>query len=119
MCRFISERVLLVNDYAGAGTRSFGQRLYRALRAANLDAELVPFPWFCRRGRCDGVPSAEGCYINFIQLAQGIIVPAFSHLKDNTAFEVLSELTRSPVAPVIATPLAKLGGVFNCVSLTF
>lgn len=119
MCRFVSKRVLLVNDYASAEMRSFGQRLHRVLRAAKLNSELVPFPWFSRSGRSDGVPSAEGCYMNFLQLAQGIIVPAFSHSKDGDAVESLTGLTQSPIASVVATPLAKLGGVFNCISLTF
>lgn len=118
MCRFVSDRVLLVNRYDTTAMRSFGRRLRRVLRGAKIDAELVDLPWFSRGGRSDGVPSAEGCYMNFIQLAQGIILPAFSHPKDDKAQSVLAPLTRSPVEAIDATPLAKLGGIFNCVSLT-
>lgn len=118
MCRFVSERVLLVNDYGSASLRSFSRQLRRVLRAAKIDAEIVELPWFCRGGRCDGVPSAEGCYMNFIQLAQGIIMPAFGHHKDDKAREVIESLTATSIATISATPLAKLGGVFNCISLS-
>ena len=118
MCRFVSKRTLLVNDYATASMSSFGRKLRRVLGAAKLDAELVPFPWFCRIGRSDGVPSAVGCYMNFLQLAQGIILPSFAHRLDERANELLASLVKRPVVSVNATPLAKLGGVFNCISLT-
>jgi agmatine deiminase len=119
MCRFASERVLLVNDYDTAAMFSFRRRLRRVLKNAKLNAELVPLPWFCRARRFDGVPSAEGCYMNFLRLAQGVIVPGFGNRKDDKAREVLAAVTEGPVETVAATPLAKLGGVFNCISLTF
>jgi len=119
MCRFVSERVLLVNDYDGAGMGSFGRRLRRVLRAAKLEAEIVALPWFFRGARKDGVPSTVGCYMNFIQLAQGIILPAFAHRNDEQAHAVIAGLRVGPVRSVLATPLAEFGGVFNCVSLTY
>jgi hypothetical protein len=73
MCRFVSKRTLLVNDYDITSMRSFGRQLRQVLYAAKLDAELVPLPWFCHDGRGDGVPSAIGCYMNFLQIAQGVI----------------------------------------------
>lgn len=119
MCRFVNQRTLLVNDYASASMATFGRKLSCALRAAKLDAELIPFPWFCRSGRSDGVPSAVGCYMNFIQLAQGIVLPSFAHRLDERAHKLLTSLVDRPVVPIDATPLAKLGGVFNCISLSF
>ena len=118
MCRFVSKRVLLVNDYDSASMRPFSRQLRRVLRAARLDAEPVELPWFCRGGRIDGVPSAEGCYMNFIQLAQGIIMPTFDDSKDDKAREVIELLTPTPIAVITATPLARLGGVLNCISLS-
>ena len=118
MCRFLNKRTLLVNDYASASMSAFGRKLGCVLRAAKLDAELVPFPWFYRSGRSDGVPSAVGCYMNFLHLAQGIILPSFAHRLDERAHEVIASLVKRPVVSIEATPLAKLGGVFNCISLT-
>lgn len=117
MCRFVSERMLLMNDYGSGSLRSFSRQLRRVLSAAKLDAELIELPWFYRPGRYDGVPSAEGCYMNFIQLAQGIITPTFGHRKDDKARGVIESLTQTSVATVEATRLARRGGVLNCTSL--
>ena len=118
MCRFVNKHTLLVNDYASASMSSFGRKLGCALRAAKLDVEIVAMPWFWRSGRSDGVPSAVGCYVNFLHLKQGIILPSFDHRKDEQAHALLASLVKRPVVSVPATPLAKLGGVFNCISLT-
>lgn len=118
MCRFLSKSTLLVNDYGISSMRSFSRQLRRVLHAAKLDVDLVPIPWFYRSGRSDGVPSAVGCYMNFLHLAQGIIVPAFDHHQDERARELLASLVNRPVVSINATLLAKLGGVFNCISLS-
>lgn len=118
MCRFLNQRTLLVNDYASASMSAFARQLGSVLRAAKLGAEFVPFPWFYQSGRSDGVPSAVGCYINFLQLAQGVILPAFAHRQDERAHDLLTSLACRPVVGINATSLAKLGGVFNCISLT-
>lgn len=118
MCRFLNKHTLLVNDYASASMSSFGRNLVSALRAAKLNADIVAMPWFCRSGRSDGVPSAVGCYMNFLQLKQGLILPSFGHRQDEQAHALLDSLADRPVVSVAATPLAKLGGVFNCISLT-
>jgi agmatine deiminase len=118
MCRFLKERVLMVNDYGITSLRSFGRQLRTVLRSAKMDIDLIGLPWFCRSGSCDRVPSAVGCYMNFMHLAQGIIIPTFGHRKDDKAREVIESLTKTSIATISATPLAKFGGVFNCISLS-
>jgi len=118
MCRFLNKRTLLVNDYGIASMRSFGRQLRRVLRAAKLDAEIVPMPWLYRSGRSDGVPSAIGCYINFLQLAQGVILPAFAHRQDERAHELLVSLVDRPIVPIKAMPLAKLRGASSTASFS-
>jgi len=117
-CRFLSEDILLVNNYDIAPMRSFARRLRRVLRSAKLDAEIVELLWFYQDEASDDVPLTVGCYMNFIHLAQLVVLPQFDHPKDAQAVAILRSLTQTPVAPVFATPLARLGGVFNCVSLT-
>ncbi len=119
VCRFIFEGVLLVNDYrSDPEARDYGTRLRKVFKAAKLDAELVPFPWFCTEGRLDGVSSAVGCYMNFLQVAQGVVLPLFDHPYDEKAYRVLKRFVQRPVVQVRATALAEFGGVFNCASLT-
>lgn len=116
--RFLSPDVLLVNDYTGSHFRDYKRQLMTALRRAKLHAELVPFPWFSTDEMNDGVWSAVGCYINFIQTAQGVVSPTFEHRLDERALEVLRAHIPLLVRSVDAAALARLGGVLNCVSLT-
>jgi len=116
--RFSSPNVLLVNDYKGAEFRDYGRKLRACLAEAHLGCEIVPFPWFYEKRRHDGVDSAKGYYINFVLTAQGAICPAFEDDRDDEAAALLEKHTGLPVRSVMATPLARWGGVLNCVTLT-
>ena len=79
----------------------------------------MPFPWFCKEEKIDGIWSGEGCYINFVLTSRGIIFPTFRHPMDECVATLLDELTPLPKRSLESTALAKLGGVLNCVTLTF
>ena len=116
--RFLSPEVLLINEYKGREFKDYQRKLNTALKRAKLDAELLPFPWFTTGDMTeDGVWSAEGCYINFLQTAKGIVCPVFNHKMDERALEVLQAHWKLPIVPVNGTELSRLGGVFNCASL--
>jgi agmatine deiminase len=115
--RFVAPDVLLLNDYAGTGLQSYGKRLLASLRVARLGAEIIPFPCFTTEKHQNGIWSAVGCYINFLQTGQGIIAPAFGHRDDAKAVAILSRF--APVRPVETAPIAELGGALNCVSLNW
>ena len=116
--RFLGPGVLLVNDYTGTHFSSYRNRLFGCLKRA-MNVEIVPFPWFHTDEMNEGVWSAVGCYINFIQMAKGIVVPRFDCRIDDQAAAVLANHTALPVRQVSATPLSRLGGVLNCVSLNY
>ena len=116
--RFLSQEALLVNEYTGRDFNDYQRQLNTALERAKLHAELLPFPWFTTgEMNKDGLWSAEGCYINFLQTAKGIVCPVFDDKLDECALEVLRDHTKLPVVPVNATELARQGGVLNCASL--
>ncbi len=117
--RFLSPEVLLVNEYTDPEFKDCQRQLNTALKRAKLHAELLPFPWFTTgEMNKDGLWSAEGCYINFLQTAKGIVCPVFDHKLDQRALEMLQAHTKLPVLSVDGTELSRLGGVFNCASLT-
>ncbi len=116
--RFITPERLLVNEYDDPAFFSYRRRLLNCLKAAKLGAEIVPFPWYCGNEKFDGVWSAEGTYVNFIQTKNGIVYPRFDNNEDDRADEILSQVTSLPRLGVFSTPLARLGGVLNCVVLT-
>jgi agmatine/peptidylarginine deiminase len=116
MVRFVSRKLLLFNDYTDSYFSAHRRKLIRALCNARLEAELVPFPWYCSDDQFDGVPSADGCYINFIQTKQGIIYPTFHHRLDDRAGEILAAKVNLRLLRLEALAVARLGGVLNCIS---
>jgi agmatine/peptidylarginine deiminase len=117
--KFLRPDLLLVNDYKGIAFRDYRQRLYATLKRAKIDAQIVPFPWFCTDEKIEDIWSAVGCYINFILTSRGIIFPTFSHPMDEQVAILLGQLTPLPKRSIEATALAKQGGVLNCMTLTF
>ena len=118
VCRFVSSQLLLLNEYNTDVGRDFGRQLRHAIWRAKLNVNFALLPWFHTDSFAQGVPSAEGCYMNFVQVHGGIVAPAFDHSADDKAQRVLVEAIGSKVTSVKATSLASFGGVFNCVSLT-
>jgi len=116
--RFLDASTLLFNDYVGSIFATYRRKLLRTLQSADLNAELVPFSWYCTDEEQNGVPSAEGCYINFIHTKQGIVYPTFDNRQDDRANELLSQ-NGQRVLPIEARALARFGGVFNCISVAW
>jgi agmatine deiminase len=116
--RFLSDDILLVNDYVG--DEHFGtyrHSLLKTLAAARLPSTIVPFPWMPSQERFDGVWSAVGVYINFVTTANGVIFPTFRHALDDRAEALLRSLAHVPVKAVESSNLARFGGSLNCVTL--
>ena len=115
--RFVSADLLLVNDYTGSHFTGYRKRLMRILEGAGIGARIVPFPWYSTTERHGRIWSAAGAYINFILTRHGIVYPTFNHPLDEQVAKVLAENTALPLRPVFASPLARHGGVLNCISL--
>ena len=115
--RFVSADLLFVNDYTGSHFADYRKRLMRVLETAGIGARLIPFPWFSTDEKHGGIWSAVGAYINFILTRHGIVYPTFNHPMDEQVARVLAENTALPSRPVFASPLAREGGVLNCISL--
>ena len=117
--RFVSRNVLLVNHCDDPNCADYERKLDACLRAALPGCELVPFPGYFENKSYKGIPSAVGCYINFILTAHGAVLPVFDNKLDDEALAVLRRCLALPIQTVSATALAKHGGVFNCATLTF
>jgi len=98
MVRFVDGHTLLVNDYSSANPR-FGRRLISALTQDGFD--VITFPYRPSYKTSDGIPSASGVYINFLQTMDTIIVPAFGLAEDAQAADVRRrEFPQTRVVPV-------------------
>ncbi len=117
MVRFLDEATVLVNDYAEVDP-PLADRLARVLQRHKLAIELIPY--FHEQRTTAGIPSAVGCFANFLRTEKVVIVPAFGSRLDHVALERLrSLLPKVPVVTLDAMDLAREGGVFNCISATF
>jgi agmatine deiminase len=114
--RFLDEGRVAVNDYSQVDPR-YGGRLEEALRRHGLAVERLPYAPTDEEH--DGIPSAKGCYINYLRVGRLVVVPAFGLPQDDLACRTLERLLPgATVVPLRCEGLAKRGGVLNCVAWT-
>jgi len=114
--RFLDEDTVVLNDFQGPEA-TYGRRLRSVLRQHGL--ECVPVPYFVEDHVTDGIPSAVGCYVNYLRTEKLLILPVFGVARDDAVlrrFESLFSGTR--IVPLPCTRLARQGGCLNCISWT-
>jgi agmatine deiminase len=111
---FIDDRTLLVNDYRRVDP-AYGRCLTSVL--ARHGFELIPFP-YCPTDRVtDGIPSAEGVYVNFLETTDNIFLPTYGRREDEQAVRRLERaIPGRGVVPIRCNELAVEGGVLHCVT---
>ncbi len=112
MVRFIDNDTVLINDYSREKPEF--QRIFRmALHNAGLDWIEIPYnPYENEKSA-----SAEGIYLNYLQMKQAIIVPTFQRAEDEEAMKVLENVFRGQtIATVDSNEIAREGGILNCIS---
>lgn len=117
MVRFVSENLLLMNDYS-AVEPSFCDKLLTILEKAGLKVETVPMFEADHEASGD-IPSAVGLYTNFLRVGNIIVLPGYDRTEDQVAVEKVRKFL--PDATVFQVPchrLAEQGGVLNCISWT-
>lgn len=114
--RFLDEDTVVVNEYHGLEA-AYGRRLRSVFRQHRL--KCVQVPYFVEDYATDGIPSAAGCYVNYLRTDKLLILPVFEVARDDAAlrrFESLYSGTR--IVPLPCIQLARKGGCLNCVSWT-
>jgi len=112
MVRFVNDKTVLVNDY-GMFDAAFGERLAVVLGKHGFD--LIPFPHAPTYDAMYGISSAEGVYINFLQIDGAIFFPTFNGSKDDQAMNILGRcFPTHTIIPIPSADLAVHGGVLNC-----
>ncbi len=114
MVRFIDQQSVLVNDYIKVDP-AFGERLLQTLRRNKLAIEFMPY-WPEKPSRA-GIPSAVGCYTNFLTTEKVLIAPVYGKKHDDVALRKLETVFPGlPLIPLNCTDVAREGGVLNCLS---
>jgi agmatine deiminase len=115
--RFVNGDSVVVNDYRRIDPE-YRHRLLPILEAAGLEVHEVPYQ--PGSGSSQGMPSAVGNYVNFLQVGTVLIMPFYGLPEDGEAKEKLSRyFSNCLVTALDCRELAKSGGVLNCVSWTF
>jgi agmatine deiminase len=114
--RFLDDRLVVINDYSQVASW-YRRRLTSVLRRAGLD--WVELPYRPEDEIVNGIPSAVGCYTNFLMVRGLAVVPAFGLTEDQAALRVIEENIRDTAVVLLeCTDLARGGGVLNCATWT-
>jgi agmatine deiminase len=117
MVRFIDEHSVLVNDYSKVDP-AFGERLLKVLRRYQLKIDTLPY-FHEKRSRA-GIPSAVGCFTNFLRTKKVLLAPVYGTKVDHVALRKLETVFSGlPIVTLDCTDLAREGGILNCVSATY
>lgn len=116
--RFIDESAVLLNDYSSLDyLKNYDLKIRAILKEYHL--EIIPFPYVPTDNQTsEGMPSAEGVYINFLRTERTVLLPVFNEKLDDIAFKTLNHvLANHLVVPIDCRELARQGGgIINCVS---
>ena len=112
MVRFVDNNTVLINDYSQEKPEF--QRAFRmSLQNAGLDWIELPYDPYNNKPRT----SAEGLYLNYLQLKQAIIVPTFKRNEDNKAVKILEQVFKGQtIVTIDSNEIAKEGGILNCIT---
>lgn len=115
MVRFLDEETLLLNDF-GFEKDWFQKRLKGKLNQTGLKIEKFVYSPMLSLSKEDK-DTAEGTYINFLQIGKVIFLPVFNKTEDEIALkQTQNYFPGCTVIPVFSNELAKKGGVLNCIS---
>jgi agmatine deiminase len=116
MVRFISKGRVVANDYSGLD-QTFDKQFRAVLERKKLAIERLPYvPPSIINNR---IPSAVGNYVNFLRVADLIVVPSYGLPTDGRAISSLNRLLpHADIVPLPCEDIAADGGVLNCVSIT-
>ncbi|MBL0233789.1 MAG: agmatine deiminase family protein [Chitinophagaceae bacterium] len=112
LVRFLNEDSVLINQYR-MKDGDFHWRLRTVLKNAGLDYIEIP----CKMANNTHYHQANGCYINYLQMKDLILLPVFGLKEDEEAVEQFESLFKSHrIVSLESNEIAHEGGVLNCVS---
>ncbi|MBL7812703.1 MAG: agmatine deiminase family protein [Bacteroidetes bacterium] len=117
LVRFMDESKVLISDYNTAD-HSYREKLKSKLNRYGLKVHTLPYNPYDNHTWLD----ASGTYLNYLELPDAILFPEFGgHLSvcDAAARRELEDhFPHKRILAVPCTPLAKEGGILNCISWT-
>lgn len=115
MVKFLNENCLLVSDYSGE-SKSWKIKMDKALEKSGLEIRIYPSV-MCDEKNEKGDYTAKGCYINFAQIGNKILLPQFDFPKDDVVLKETKTLFPDcEIIPINSNEIAIDGGVLNCIT---
>jgi agmatine deiminase len=112
MLRFINEHTVVINDYTREA-EYFQRTLNNAIKKAGLDFFTIPYNVYQNKD----YDHANGCYINYLQMENTIIVPTFGMKEDEEAVRQLETIFAGQnIQTIESNEIAYGGGILNCIT---
>jgi agmatine deiminase len=112
MIRFLNEQTVLINDLTKE-KKEFTRAFKIALDNAQLEYIEIPYNPYSNKN----LSQANGCYINFLELNNTVIVPTFGINEDETAVKKFENLFKDKnVSSIESNEVAGNGGILNCIT---
>jgi agmatine deiminase len=110
--RYYNSDTVLINQYKRTVSENFEIKLKRALKVGGLHAIEIPYST-----AHSNTQSADGLYINFLQLKDFILLPIFEFDEDEKTIELFEQLyPNNKIKSINSREISKLGGILNCIS---
>jgi len=115
--RFLNDDTVLVNKFNNSSDElAFQNKLFGILGSNGLNIIQIPYiPDY--KKTVDGIETAIGCYINYLEVGKFIYLPFFGDDEnDYNALNCFEKIFGKNVYPVDSSIIAAKGGGLNCIS---
>lgn len=111
--RYYTSDTVLINNYKPKDNEGFQKLLKTALKSHGLKTiEVLYNPY-----QNSNIDSADGLYINYLQMENFILLPTFNKRDDEIAFRQFEQLFPGQTIETIdSRQISKDGGVLNCIT---
>ncbi|WKZ59217.1 MAG: agmatine deiminase family protein [Cyclobacteriaceae bacterium] len=111
--RYYDNDTVLINNYKPNNQPDFQRKLINELTNNHLGVIKIPFTPYKNLNR----ESADGLYINYLQMNNLIVLPTFNIQEDDVAIRLFEQLFPNQTLKTIdARDVSKEGGVLNCIT---
>lgn len=114
MLRFVDEHTLVINEYNPSKENDWFLRAFEiAIHNTGLDCVPIPYQVYDNQN----YKSARGCYINYLQMENTLILPTFGVKSDDLAVRKLEEIfSGKRILTLDSNEIAADGGILNCIT---
>ncbi len=112
MVRFLDDDTILVSDFKDCDV-DFHRSFENAIHNTGLDRFTIPYSSYNNQNDLQ----ADGCYINYLQMKDLVIVPTFGIREDDEVYILFDQIfAGNSVYALDSKEIANDGGVLNCIT---